>query len=759
MFAVMDERGDLVVASFPFKRASYADSETFRHHATDPADALFISRPERGADGGPQSIMLSRRISKPDGSFAGVVSLGLDPTYFSRFYDQVDLGQDAVVVLVGMDGIIRARKKNDDASAGQDLSGFETFKALKSQRAGNFIATRTLDGVRRFFAYRVLEAYPLIVQVGIAEDVMFAAYHRMRAQFVVWAGVITALLALFVALVVTQAARQSRFAAAMQASESRYRSFITATSRIVWGADSTGRVVADSQTWRAYTGQTPERYIEAGWLDAVHPEDRERVGAAWRETIQKKSPCETEFRLRGADESYRTFRCRAVPVMNDDGAVREWVAVLDDLTDMRQAEAAVRASEERLRAILEAEPDCVLLVDQTGRVLEMNRGGVAMLGFAALDELRARPLVEFVGEHERSLVRDTVSAVFRGEASSITFELIGAQGLRRWVQMNSVPLRDSHDGERIIALLGVARDITDQKRTQDELVASRKQQQDILNSIYAFVGLFTLDGILVEANDAPFTATSGHRRDAIGKPYRDAYWWSYSDAVRERVGAALAQAANGGVVRYDEVLRAAEHEYITVDIQFSPLRDGDGRVVQVVAFGVDITERKKAEAERAHLAHIVQTSDDAIISRSLDHIILSWNAGAERLFGYTAEEAIGRETSLIVAPEGMDAYLRVRAMSSAGKPPPPHENDCIAKDGRRLGVWISASAVHDERGEVVAISLILRDITEQKALAAQQRLAASVFESAAEGIMITDCDQGIVAVNRAFTDITGFTAE
>lgn len=759
IFSITDERGDLILASYPFKPTNYTDRESFRYHASHDTDRIYVSKPQIGTVTGKSSVYLSRRIDKSDGTFGGVVAAGLDPSYFSQFYDQVDLGRDSVIVLIGSDGIVRARKKNDDATVGQDLNDFESFQAIKGQRAGNFVAERGLDGIRRFFAYRVLDAYPLIVQVGMSEDVMLAPYRRMRIQFVVWASLITALVGLFALLVTVQAARQERIAGALQASEARYRSFITATSRIVWRAYADGDVAEDSPTWRAYTGQTHERWCAGGWLDSVHPDDRARVVATWQTAIAEKRTYDSEYRLLGGDGIYRTFRCRAVPVLDDQSRVREWVAVLDDLSEMRKAEAAARASEGRLRTILDAEPECVVLLDPQGRVLDINAAGLAAFQAATLADMRGRPVYEYVTRDDEPVLRDIVASVFRGEGRSHTFELIAGEGACRWMDIRCVPLYDGNDGNRVVAVLGVARDITVEKRTQDQLIASRKLQQDILRSIYAFVGLFSLDGVLVEANDAPFTRGSERPLEAIGQRFWDAYWWSYSDAVRQRLIASISKAGRGEVVRYDEVMRVGEESYATVDIQFGPLRDAEGQVVQVVAFAVDITERKKAEAERAHLAHIVQTSDDAIISRTLDHIILSWNGGAERLFGYTADEIVGRELSFLIAPDCIARYMRMRGQSSSGRPPGPHENTCLAKDGRRIDVWVSASEIHDERGELVGVSLILRDIAEQKALEAQQRLAASVLESAAEGIMITDRDKNIVAVNKAFTDITGFTAE
>jgi len=185
---------------------------------------------------------------------------------------------------------------------------------------------------------------------------------------------------------------------------------------------------------------------------------------------------------------------------------------------------------------------------------------------------------------------------------------------------------------------------------------------------------------------------------------------------------------------------------------------GDGPV-RVVMSHEDITERKRAEEAQAWLAAIVENSNDAIIGRSLDGKILSWNAAAERLYGYNAGEAIGRPITLIMPPGHHADAERHSAVLQGGGDIPRAETVRQTKDGRLITVLRGISPIKSDAGEVIGAAITARDVSEHKRSETQLRLAASVFDNAGEGILITDKDNNILSVNRAFTEITGYSPE
>lgn len=146
----------------------------------------------------------------------------------------------------------------------------------------------------------------------------------------------------------------------------------------------------------------------------------------------------------------------------------------------------------------------------------------------------------------------------------------------------------------------------------------------------------------------------------------------------------------------------------------NPIHDQFGKVVGGVNILVDISDRKSNEKAAAILAAIVGSSDDAIVSKSLDGTITSWNAGAERIFGYTPEEAIGRSITMIVPPERLDEERDILARLSRGERVDHFETQRVAKDGRILEISLTTSPVHDSAGDVIGASKVARDITERK---------------------------------------------
>ncbi|WP_257449186.1 sensor histidine kinase [Archangium lipolyticum] len=134
---------------------------------------------------------------------------------------------------------------------------------------------------------------------------------------------------------------------ALQLSEERFRSLVLSTAQVVWTTDAEGRVVEDSPSWRAFTGQTVEQWMGIGWFNAVHPEDRPRVRQVWLEAVAQRKPYLVEYRVLRPDGRYTPTLARGTPVFNADGSLREWVGINTDIS------ASQRAQEERERLLEE----------------------------------------------------------------------------------------------------------------------------------------------------------------------------------------------------------------------------------------------------------------------------------------------------------------------------------------------------------------------------------------------------------------------
>jgi PAS domain S-box-containing protein len=171
---------------------------------------------------------------------------------------------------------------------------------------------------------------------------------------------------------------------ALRLREERFRSLVMATSQIVWTTSADGRVLEDSPSWRAFTGQSCDEWKALGWLDALHPDDRERIERLWLHCVARRAVFEAEYRLRRADGGYRWTAVRGAPVTDEDGAVREWIGANTDIHDMvmAQAELAHRLEREKRNSALLAK------VARATRILHSALSDKA-IAEALVDEVRA----------------------------------------------------------------------------------------------------------------------------------------------------------------------------------------------------------------------------------------------------------------------------------------------------------------------------------------------------------------------------------
>src|SRR5215468_3550563 len=232
----------------------------------------------------------------------------------------------------------------------------------------------------------------------------------------------------------------------------------------------------------------------------------------------------------------------------------------------------------------------------------------------------------------------------------------------------------------------------------------------------AAIGLHRVgpDGIILWANDAELATLGYAPQEYIGHHIAEFH------ADQAVIADILARLQRGErLVEYPAVMKCKDGSLRSVLIDSSVLWD-DGRFVHTQCFTRDVTERWRAEEARALLAAIVEASDDAIVSKTLEGVITSWNAGAERIFGYSAAEAVGHPIDLILPPDRLDEEREILHRLRAGQPIQHYETIRRTKDGRLLDISLSLSLVRDRTGRVIGDSKIARDVTDRKRAEAER---------------------------------------
>ncbi|WP_223279014.1 ATP-binding protein [Janthinobacterium lividum] len=224
LFTIVDEQGDMVLSSRPFQPTRLADREHIRVHMQRDSGELYISKPVLGRVSKKWSIQMTRRINHADGRFKGVVVVSMDPYYFTRLYDEVDLGDNSSTELVGSDGVVRARRVGAADTIGQDIGGSKVFSLMQGKTRGGFTERSPVDGIVRFYAFEKLAGYPLYMLVGLDRDTVLADYVSRRNQALLMAAVTSALIVLsWAALVLLIGRLVDSRARAIAASEAKSR--------------------------------------------------------------------------------------------------------------------------------------------------------------------------------------------------------------------------------------------------------------------------------------------------------------------------------------------------------------------------------------------------------------------------------------------------------------------------------------------------------------------------------------------------------
>jgi PAS domain S-box-containing protein len=211
--SIVDEYGNLVATSYdrvPGGPLNAADRPHFTVHMPRDTGKVFVGQPILSRLTGKSTIPISRRLNKPDGSFGGIVSVQIEPIRFTEFYGDATLRAGDVIALVGLDGISRARRVGQQVSSGESLEGGRLMAEQAAHRIGAYRAPGRFDGVVRYYGFRTLRDYPLIVTVGVSEaDVLLQSSQR-RARNYLGATLVSLVMAFFAALLIASLDRRKR---------------------------------------------------------------------------------------------------------------------------------------------------------------------------------------------------------------------------------------------------------------------------------------------------------------------------------------------------------------------------------------------------------------------------------------------------------------------------------------------------------------------------------------------------------------------
>jgi PAS domain S-box-containing protein len=483
-----------------------------------------------------------------------------------------------------------------------------------------------------------------------------------------------------------------------------------------WISDRDGLIIWVNDAWVDYTGMTVEAIQKQG-LKGIHdPAVYPDVVAKWEQVKTAGEADEMVFPLRDKDGRFRPFHTRVVPIRDHRGRVERWFGTNTDVSAQTAAEARLRSSEEQLREVFDRAGDAIFVSDAEGRLIHVNAAACAM-GRYSQDELLAMSVWDLVDQGEQ-----TALVQARQQQTSIRdWRIRRKDGSFIPVEVSS---RKLSDGRRI----GVARDVSARRQAEeaerqalnDFASAQAARASDLERRLHRFWDssrdLFAvvsgLDGTAQLINEKAWMQTLGFGADrVIGRRLLDLV----HPEDRERT-LAKRQAEPGDAAYY-----GFENRYLRADgsvawLSWNVVRDGD----LIYCNARDITEEKLAREELARSEGqfrmlVAGVVDYALFMLSPGGIVTNWNAGAERIKGYAADEIIGRHVSTFYTEADRAAGLPQAALATAAE---QGRFECeswrMRKDGSLFWANVVLDAIRDDAGQLVGFAKVTRDITERR---------------------------------------------
>ena len=377
--------------------------------------------------------------------------------------------------------------------------------------------------------------------------------------------------------------------------EERYRAYGELTGQLAWVTNADGEVEEDIPLWRAYTGRSFEETKGWGWLTSIHPDDAERVARRWKKAVITRTAYEADYRVLRRDGVYRYFLAHAVPLLRDDGTVREWVGTCVDITEHTQAEEKIV----QLAAIVESSDDAIIGLTLDGIVTSWNKGAEKTYGYGE-SEVVGMPISMLVPPGRDDEVPQILGRIEAGEHIEY-YETVRRRKDAQDIHMSLIvsPITD-RDG-RIVGASSIGRDITARKRAEEALLTSQlhlSEAMDLAKIVYWELDSTTRTFVF---NDS-FYAFYGTTADREGG-YRMASEEYFKRFIHPDDRAMVRQSAEENRSGKDpEFLVDIEHRIIRRDGEVRHIltrtrgfRDEAGHITRCYGANQDITERRRLE--------------------------------------------------------------------------------------------------------------------------------------------------------------------
>ena len=519
----------------------------------------------------------------------------------------------------------------------------------------------------------------------------------------------------------------------------------------------TGFELAQMIKQRKKTADVPIIFLTAYYNEDQHVLEGYGTGAV-DYLVKPVNPAILRSKVAVFAELHRKSRALLTEV-TERRRVEEQLRELNDTLEQRVTErtqalqiasAALHETGERYRSLFDGSLDAIFFLDADERFKAANPAALRLVT-RALEELRTIPFLDLCAPDQRETARQAFQDAFHRQGFAIDTALVTVTGERRDLFISGTP---EIQGGKVVGISCIARDITQRIKTEEALRLSEARYRELIQALPAAVYTTDERGRITLYNQAAVTLWG--RDPEVGK---DLWCGSWKIFRPDGTPIPLDECPMAVTLREGRAIRGEEIFIERPDgtrrhvlPHPEPMRNVQGVVIGTINMLVDITDRKQAERAMVHLAAIVMSSEDAIISKNLQGIVTSWNGAAERLFGYTADEMIGQPVSRLIPSDLQDEETGILQRIGRGESIEQYETIRVRKNGTAFPISLTVSPLIDLHGRIIGASKIARNITEQK------RVEEELRERDRTLTMVNDAlKKQAVALAEANKELEGFS--
>lgn len=562
----------------------------------------------------------------------------------------------------------------------------------------------------------------------------------------------------------TDITKQKKVEGQLRHSEERLRAMSEAVPVGIYLGGADGQAAYVNRVCEEICGVPPGEGLGLGWSRNLHPDDKERVFTAWIDATKTGTVFDSEHRFLHEDGRVVYVRAQA-KVMKDSEEILGHIGIIEDITKRKATENALRESERRLRAILEAEPECVKVVGRKGELLSMNPAGLAMIEADSLEQVVGDLIPSFLRPQYRKAFIALNERVFAGETAMLEFEIQGLKGGCRWAETHASPLRDENGN--VSAHIAVTRDITAKRRAQEQLRQSEARFRTISEASPLGLFVHTPDGACVYTNRV-YTQLSGlTAEEARG----DGWLQAVHPDDKEGLLQAVLELTHTHVLLTEEVrFLRPDNTVVWVYIKADAMWDGS-QLLGYVGAVEDITARKEAEEKLRKMEErwqfAVEGSGDGAWDWDMETDTVFFSDRWKEMLGYEPHE-IGDskdEWASRVHPDDLEWVLAVLHRYLQGRSDGYKiEHRVRCKDGSYKWILARGKVIErDANGAPLRVVGTHSDVTERKLVEESMHRSEERFRAMSDasplGIFVTDAQGYCEYTNRVYHLLSGLTLE